>query len=97
MKFKAGNSLSLMGLLAIGMTTASLDAQAAPDWAKKGDVIEKCYGVSVKGQNDCGSKNGSHACGGMSKKDKDPNEWVYTPKGVCKKLGGKVGTTKKVD
>ena len=82
-------------MLAAGMFTLSFAAHAAgtPKWAKKGDKLEKCLGVAAKGQNDCGSKNGSHACGGLSKVDNDPNEWVYTPDGLAK-LGGKVFETK---
>jgi len=57
---------------------------------KKGN--EKCYGVAKAGKNDCGSADGSHACAGAAKKDNDPNEWVYVPKGLCDKLaGGKKG------
>jgi uncharacterized membrane protein len=70
-------------------------AEALPKWAKKGDTVEKCLGVAAKGQNDCGAKNNSHACGGMAKVDNDKNEWVYTPEGLCKKLGGEVWKTKK--
>jgi len=60
--------------------------------AKKG--FEKCYGVAKAGMNDCGAKG--HACSGQAKKDGDPKEWVYVPKGTCKKLaGGKVKDMKK--
>ena len=80
---------------AAGMLTTT--AQAAPSWAKPGDTIEKCLGVAKKGQNDCGSTDGAHACSGKAKKDGDEKEWVYTPKGLCEKIvGGKVWKTKKV-
>lgn len=72
----------------IGMSLATTSS-AAPKWAKKGDVIVKCKGVAKKGANDCGA-NG-HACSGHAAKDRDPNEWVYTPEGLCEKIGGKVG------
>ena len=49
---------------------------------------EKCYGVVKAGKNDCGAKDGSHACAGMSKVDGDSNEWVMVPKGLCHKLAG---------
>lgn len=85
--------LSATMIAAFGLMSA-VNAHAAPAWAKKGDTIEKCQGVAMKGKNDCGA-NG-HGCGGMAKKDKDPNEWVYTPEGLCAKIGGKVKQTKKV-
>lgn len=68
--------------LAVGMATAPASAMAA-----KGDM-EKCYGVSKAGKNDCGTA--THACAGQATKDGDENEWVYLPAGTCDKLvGGK--------
>jgi uncharacterized membrane protein len=51
---------------------------------------EKCYGIAKAGQNDCSTINGSHSCAGLSKVDKDPNEWKKVPAGTCKKMGGKL-------
>ncbi len=84
-------SLMLSAVVGIGLTATS---SAAPKWAKKGDVIVKCKGVAKKGANDCGA-NG-HACSGQAAKDRDPNEWVYTPEGLCEKIGGKIGKKSKV-
>ena len=84
-------SLTLTALVGIGLTGS---VSAAPKWAKKGDTIVKCKGVAKKGANDCGA-NG-HACAGKATKDKDPNEWVYVPDGLCEKIGGKVGKKSKV-
>ncbi len=58
---------------------------ASADGAK-----EKCAGVAEAGKNDCAAND--HACAGQAKKDKDPNEWKYVPKGECEKMGGKVVT-----
>ena len=69
------------------------ELQAAPDWAKPGDIIEKCRGIAKKGGNDCGA-NG-HGCSGMAEEDNDPNEWVYVPEGVCEKIAGGVIYQKK--
>ena len=82
--------VTLATLLAAG----SANAGGSPSWAKKGDKIEKCKGVAAKAMNDCGA-NG-HACSGKAAKDNDPNEWVYVPAGLCKKIGGKVKATKTV-
>ena len=60
----------------------------SPKWAKKGTTLVKCKGIVKKGQNDCGA-NG-HACAGKAAKDNDPNEWIYVPEGVCKKITGGV-------
>lgn len=51
--------------------------------------FEKCTGIAKAGQNDCGTSK--HACAGMAKTDRDPEEWVYVPEGTCAKIaGGKV-------
>lgn len=89
-------TIAIAAAAGIGLSALVGAAHAAPSWAKKGDTLEKCLGVSMKGQNDCGAKNGSHSCGGQAKTDKDPNEWVYTPEGLCSKLGGTVWKTKKL-
>ena len=58
--------------------------------AKK-EERERCYGVAQAGKNDCASKDGKNGCAGSSKRNNDPNDWVYLPKGECEKLaGGKV-------
>ena len=49
---------------------------------------EKCYGISVAGQNDCANLSGSHSCAGQSKVGSDVNEWKYVAKGTCASLKG---------
>lgn len=49
---------------------------------------EKCYGVALAGQNDCGNLAGTHSCAGQSTVDNDIGEWRLVPKGTCKELGG---------
>ena len=49
---------------------------------------EKCYGISVAGQNDCANLSGSHSCAGQSKVGTDVNEWKYVAKGTCASLKG---------
>jgi uncharacterized membrane protein len=46
---------------------------------------EKCYGVSLKGQNDCAAGAGM-SCAGTSKVDYDPKIWKYVPKGTCETI-----------
>jgi len=51
--------------------------------------FEKCTGIVNAGMNDCGTSK--HGCSGQAEKNSDPEEWVYVPKGTCKKIvGGKV-------
>ena len=49
---------------------------------------EKCYGISVAGQNDCANLSGSHSCAGQSKVGTDVNEWKYVAKGTCAAMKG---------
>ena len=46
---------------------------------------EKCYGVALKGQNDCAAGAGT-SCAGTSKVDYDPTIWKYVPKGTCEAM-----------
>ncbi len=46
---------------------------------------EKCYGVALKGQNDCAAGAGT-SCAGTSKVDYDATIWKYVPKGTCETM-----------
>ena len=46
------------------------------------DAKEKCYGVALKGQNDCAAGPGT-TCAGTSKVDYQGNSWKLVPKGSC--------------
>jgi uncharacterized membrane protein len=48
--------------------------------------MERCFGIVKAGANDCG--NASHNCSGEAKIDRDKNEWVFVPDGLCKKIAG---------
>lgn len=62
---------TLAGAMAVAMSLAS-PAKAAD---------EKCYGVALKGQNDC--KAGAHDCKGHSTVDYDPQSFKLVPAGTC--------------
>jgi uncharacterized membrane protein len=46
---------------------------------------EKCYGIALKGENDCASK-GVNSCAGESKVDYAGTAWKYVPKGTCETI-----------
>lgn len=78
-------SAALAGAIALGLASG---VGAVPDQPK---AWEKCAGISLAGQNDCGSTDGRHTCSGLATKDNDPTEWIYLPAGACAKItGGKV-------
>lgn len=66
-------------LVASALTTAitSLSIPAA-----QAAEMEKCYGVSLKGQNDCKAGEGT-SCAGTSTIDYQGNAWKLVPKGTC--------------
>jgi uncharacterized membrane protein len=49
-------------------------------------ATERCYGIAKAGKNDCAGPG--HVCGGLAKKDADPNEYLNVPKGSCERIVG---------
>lgn len=43
---------------------------------------EKCFGVSLKGKNDCAAGPGT-TCAGTAKANYQGDAWKYVPKGTC--------------
>jgi uncharacterized membrane protein len=66
---------ALAGALAGAVSLLS----AAPVVAQ--DDKEKCYGISLKGQNDCAA--GAHSCAGTATADYDGMSFKLVPKGTC--------------
>ncbi len=64
------------GAVATALTAVSLPTSASA--AEK----EKCYGVALKGQNDCKAGAGT-TCAGTSKMDYQGNAFKLVPKGTC--------------
>ena len=79
----AALAAALSAALAMAPTAAS--AQADKD-------KEKCYGVSLKGKNDCAAGPGT-TCAGTSKTDYQGNAWKLVPKGTCEKTASKTSPT----
>ena len=64
--------------LALSAVLAPGAAHAAP--AEQ----EKCFGVALKGQNDCKAGAGT-SCAGSATRDHQGNAWKLVPKGSCLK------------
>ena len=66
---------------------ASGAALAADDNKPKSDKVamEKCYGVSLAGKNDCKAGAGT-SCAGTSVKDYQGNAWKAVKTGTCTKI-----------
>lgn len=74
--------------LSLALATAFAALPAAAQQADK----EKCYGVALKGKNDCAAGAGT-TCAGTSKVDHQGNAWSYVPKGTCEKMMSKTSPT----
>jgi uncharacterized membrane protein len=72
---------------------AALTVTAAPvAAADKMADSEKCFGVALKGKNDCKAGAGT-TCAGTSKVDHQANAWSLVPKGTCEKTASKTSPT----
>lgn len=67
-----------LGALASGAALAADAKKPSGDAAQ----MEKCYGVSLAGKNDCAAGPGT-TCAGTSKVDYQGNAWKFVPKGTC--------------
>ncbi len=71
--------LTLAAITALSATAALAQDKPATD-AKP--AMERCYGVSMAGKNDCAAGPGT-TCAGTSKMDYQGNAWKYVPAGTC--------------
>lgn len=84
---KATTQLSTVALaLALGAAFTAL-----PVAAQTTDK-EQCFGVALKGKNDCKAGAGT-TCAGTSKIDFQGNAWLLVPKGTCESTVSKTSPT----
>lgn len=82
-------AVALALALGAALTVASTAASAADDMmAGK----EKCFGVAMKGKNDCKAGAGT-TCAGTSKIDHQANAFKLVPAGTCEKTVSKTSPT----
>ncbi|MCG7623148.1 MULTISPECIES: BufA1 family periplasmic bufferin-type metallophore [unclassified Epibacterium] len=72
------NTLAVAGAVAAALTALSTSQAAA-------QAKEKCYGVSLAGQNDCAAGPGT-TCAGTSTVDYQGNAWTLVDKGTCTEM-----------
>ncbi|EDZ47475.1 DUF2282 domain-containing protein [Leisingera daeponensis] len=75
---KTAKSLAVASAVAAALTAASTIPAAA-------GTKEKCYGVSLAGQNDCAAGPGT-TCAGTSTVDYQGNAWTLVDAGTCEDM-----------
>ncbi len=70
----------------LSLATASV-AAAEGEGAKR----DKCFGVALKGKNDCAA--GVNSCAGTSTVDYQGDAWKYVPAGTCEKTASPASPT----
>jgi uncharacterized membrane protein len=95
------SALILAGAVSSALATI---AAAAPLTKAEGKAAaaatrtEKCYGVALKGQNDCAAGPGT-TCQGTSNVDFQGNSWKFVQGGTCESIvvpNGKHGSLKPI-
>jgi uncharacterized membrane protein len=94
------SSLVLAGAVTTALATLSV---AAPLTKAEADAAmaakkEKCFGVALKGQNDCAAGPGT-TCQGTSTSDFQGNSWKFVQGGTCEGIvlpNGKHGSLKPI-
>ncbi len=88
-------SVALAGAVSAALagfsTVASADSHAGAQ--------EKCYGVSLAGENDCAAGPGT-TCAGTSTVDYQGNAWTMVPAGTCVSMElpeGRMGSLEALD
>jgi uncharacterized membrane protein len=77
MSDKTMTSLAIAGALASALALVAATPSVAQQSSK-----EKCYGVALKGQNDCAAGAGT-TCAATSKVDYQGDAWKLVAKGSC--------------
>lgn len=85
----------LAGAVASALASASAAPLSEAEVKKAMDAgMEKCFGVAMAGQNDCGAGPGT-TCQGTSTVDYQGNAWKFVAGGTCTTMelpGGRKGS-----
>ena len=81
------SATALVLALGYALSIAAVSTAHAAD-----DNMEKCFGVAMKGKNDCAAGAGT-TCAGTAKMDHQANAWKLVPKGTCTTTESKTSPT----
>jgi uncharacterized membrane protein len=80
---------TIAGSFAAALTMITAPALAAPKPPQP--TMDKCYGIALKGDNDCAAGAGT-TCAGTAAADYQGNAWKYVAKGTCETIKTPKGT-----
>jgi uncharacterized membrane protein len=80
---------TIAGCFAAALALVAAPAVAGPKPPQP--TMDKCFGVALKGDNDCAAGAGT-TCAGTSASDYQGNAWKYVPKGTCETIKTPKGT-----
>ncbi len=80
---------TIAGSLAAALAMIAAPAFAAPKPPQP--TMDKCFGIAMKGENDCAAGAGT-TCAGTSKTDYQGDAWKYVAKGTCASIKTPKGT-----
>lgn len=78
--------------LALGSALTLAAAVSHQAVAAEGAANEKCFGIALKGNNDCAAGPGT-SCAGSSKVDHQANAWKSVPAGTCEETASPTSPT----
>ena len=84
-------------LALLGAVTAAVNAHGVTE--AQAQATEKCFGVSLAGENDCAAGPGT-TCAGSSTVDYQGNAWTLVPAGTCTTMElpeGRMGSLEALD
>lgn len=74
--------MKMSSMIMVGAVAALTSSAASAGPVKPQPGMDKCYGISLAGKNDCAAGAGT-TCAGTSRKSYAGNSWKYVPKGTC--------------
>lgn len=74
---------AITSAIALTITSALITSNPA---AAADQQMEKCYGIVKAGMNDC--QTSTQSCASSATKDRQPDAFIFLPKGVCNKIVG---------
>ncbi len=80
---------TIAGSFAAALAMIAAPAFAAPKPPQS--TMDKCFGIAMKGDNDCAAGAGT-TCAGTSKTDYQGDAWKYVAKGTCASIKTPKGT-----